>query len=144
VINNSNKKNTLCPSAQPEWEGSKAIGIVLGTADKPSVDFFPTTRPVTEDLLQLANPVNPTEVFRFAAPCMCSGCLHFKGDKCTLIQRIIGTLNEVGGALPICSIRNNCRWWQQEGSSACFRCPQVITENHNPSNLMVKAAILKT
>jgi len=131
---------SLCPSAQPEWQGSVAFGVVRGTAEEPRVTNYPEVLPVTEDLLKLAQPVHPTEVFRFAAPCLCHGCVHFKIDRCSLVERIVRILPEVVRSLPSCAIRSHCRWWQQEGANACFRCPQVVTENHNPSTLMRKAA----
>jgi hypothetical protein len=79
----------LCPSAQPEWPGAVVIGVVGGTAREPEVGFVPQARPVTAELLQLAEPVHPAEVFRFAAPCLCSGCVHFALETCHLASRIV-------------------------------------------------------
>src|SRR5262245_12963775 len=139
--NSMENPKPLCPSAQPEWRESIAIGVVGGTADAPRVSPLTKPQPVTEGLLQLAAPVSPTEVFRFAAPCLCKGCIHFEGDQCHLVERVVALLPEVTQVLPICEIRPNCRWWQQEGAAACFRCPQVVTNNYNPSAQMVKAAL---
>jgi hypothetical protein len=130
----------LCPSAQPEWEGSVAIGVVGGTSDEPRLSHFESAAQVDDDLLALATPVSPAEVFRFAAPCLCTGCVHFEDDECHLAKRIVQTLPVVARRLPKCSIRPRCRWWQQEGSSACARCPQVVTDNYNPSDEMRQAA----
>lgn len=130
----------LCPSAQPHWRESRVIGIVGGTADNPEVTPFPVAKPVTAQLLSLTSPVHPTEVFRFAAPCMCGGCVHFKDERCGLVERIVEILPVVAEELPHCSIRPDCRWWRQEGAAACVRCPQVVTENHNPSVEMMVAA----
>ncbi|MCA2699690.1 MAG: nitrogen fixation protein, partial [Microcystis sp. M179S2] len=49
-------------------------------------------------------------------------------------------LAEVTDTLPPCRIRQNCRWWLQEGKAACLRCPQVVTDNYNPSETFVKVA----
>jgi hypothetical protein len=130
----------LCPSAQPDWQGSVAIGVVGGSADDPRVAHFPNTLPVTEGLLVLAKPVTPSEVFRFAAPCLCNGCAHFESEHCRLAARIVQLLPAVTERLPGCSIRPNCRWWKQEGKAACLRCPQVVTDNYNPSERMRDAA----
>jgi hypothetical protein len=130
----------LCPSAQPSWEGSVAIGVVSGTAEAPRVTHFPNALPVTEGLLALAEPVTPSEVFRFAAACMCSGCVHFEAEQCRLANRIVQLLPVVAERLPACPIRPNCRWWRQEGKAACMRCPQVATDNYNPSTVMREAA----
>jgi hypothetical protein len=136
----SDETATLCPSAQPDWRGSIAIGVVGGTADRPYVSHFKTARSVTLQLLQLAEPVQATEVFRFAAPCMCGGCIHFKQQRCRLIDRIVADLPEVTNDLPHCTIRPQCRWWLQQGPTACHRCPQVVTENYNPSTEMREVA----
>ena len=56
-------------------------------------------------------------------------------------MRIVKNLPEVIEELLPCSIRRDCRWWQQEGKAACLRCPQVITDNYNPSELIREVAI---
>jgi hypothetical protein len=130
----------LCPSAQPDWEGSVAIGVVSGTAAEPRVTHFPDSVPVDEGLLALTEPVTPAEVLRFAAPCLCTGCMHFEGETCQLARRVVRVLAPVTTRLPKCSIRPRCRWFQQEGRAACARCPQIVTDNHNPSAEMRAAA----
>jgi hypothetical protein len=130
------------PSAQPDWEGARVIGVVGGTADAPEVAYLPAPQPVTDQLLALAGPVAPAEVFRFAAPCARSGCAHFaeKESKCRLVEKTVRWTPIVVEKLPACTIRPNCRWWQQEGRSACLRCPQVVTNNFKPTEEMRKAA----
>ncbi len=137
---------TLCPSAQPDWEGSKVIGVVGGTPDAPEMAYLSSAEPVTEKLLALAKPVAPSEVFRFAAPCACSGCAHFASgeSKCRLAEKVVRWVPVAVSRLPACSIRPNCRWWQQEGRAACLRCPQVVTHNLKPSAVMRRAADVLT
>ena len=132
--------SVLCPSAQADWHGSVAIGVVGGTANEPRVTHLPNTLPVTDSLIALTRPVTPTEVFRFAAPCRRDRCLHFETQECQLAKRIVRLLPPVKDELPLCAIRPQCRWWQQEGATACLRCPQVVTDNYNPSNVMCEAA----
>ena len=81
----------------------------------------------------------PDEVFRIAAPCACSGCGHFDSTQssCTLAQKIVRWVPMVSESLPVCSIRSECRWWQQEGRAACLRCPQVVTRNGKPAAVLV-------
>ena len=55
-------------------------------------------------------------------------------------MQIVENLPDVVEQLPPCSIRSNCRWWQQEGRAACIRCPQVITDNYSPSEVMRQTA----
>lgn len=116
------------------------IGIVGGTEQEPRVSLLISPQPVTQDVIALAEPVTPTEVFRFAAPCMNAGCVHFTAGVCRLASRIVQFLPEVGTQLPACPIRSQCRWWRQEGRAACLRCPQVVTDNYHPSALMREAA----
>jgi len=132
----------LCPSAQPEWEGSQVIGVITGTADKPEMAYLNAPQPVTEQLLELAKPVNPAEVFRFSAPCACTGCGHYTAEdsKCHLAEKVVRWVPKVVDQLPVCAIRTDCRWWQQEGRDACMRCPQVVTIDLLPTEEMRMAA----
>jgi len=126
----------LCPSARPEMAGAVLHGIVGGTVAAPRVGYLVEPQPVTDALLALANPVSPTEVFRFAAPCAGSACVHFDGANCRLATRVVELLPSVVDSLPPCRIRPQCRWWQQEGRAACLRCPGVVSETCNASPLI--------
>ena len=130
----------LCPSAQPEMTDSMVFGVVGGTVDEPRVAYLNEPQTVTADLLTLSSPVKSTEVFRFGAPCAGSACQHFDGSECQLAKRIVHLLPVVVDVLPPCRLRPKCRWWQQEGKAACMRCPQIVTENHNPSKQVRQAA----
>jgi len=130
----------LCPSALPEMPEGRLFGVMGGTATEPRLMYLDQPAPVTESLLSLAGPVKPTEVFRLAAPCVESKCCHFDGQDCRLVTRIVQILPAVVDSLPACSIRKECRWFQQEGRSACMRCPQVITLNCAASDEMIRAA----
>jgi hypothetical protein len=140
----SGDRNPLCPSARPEWGNSVVFGVVSGTVEHPQVDYLNQPQPVTDELIALSAPVTPTEVFRTASPCMNTGCQHFDGQDCRLAMRIVEQLPVVAEKLPPCAIRRNCRWWRQEGKAACMRCPQVITDNYNPSELMYQVATPRT
>jgi len=131
---------SLCPSAQPEMSNSVIFGIVGGTVEAPRVAYLNEPQPVTDELLALTQPVTPTEVFRLAAPCARNACLHFDGTQCQLVHRTVQLLPQVVSKLPACRIRSSCRWWQQAGSAACLRCPQVVTANHRPSDQARQAA----
>ena len=135
-------QQTFCPSAQPDWKGAKVFGVVGGTPDAPETAYLATPAPVSDELLKLADPVSPDEVFRFAAPCACSDCGHFDSEKssCNLAQKIVRWVPMVSESLPVCSIRSECRWCQQEGRDACMRCPQVVTRNLMPTDAMRDAA----
>jgi len=122
------KASPLCPSAQPDMENSVVFGVVGGTVEQPHLVHLVEPQPVTDELLALSFPVEPTEVFRFAATCTLHACKHFDGLNCRLAQKIVETLPVVVETLPPCSLRPDCRWWRQEGKAACIRCPQVVTD----------------
>ena len=111
----------LCPSAPPDWKDAVAIGIVGGSAQAPRMTSLAAALPVTEALLKLAEPVAPTEVFRFAAPCANGGCRHFGDGACQLAVKAVKMLEPSTERLPYCTIRANCRWFTQEGRAACLR-----------------------
>jgi hypothetical protein len=130
----------ICPSAQPEMEGSRVLGVVGGTPDAPELAYLNQYLPVTEELIAITQPVKPTQVMRFAAPCQEKACCHFDGANCNLVTRIVQILPAVTEALPPCLIRPACRWYQQEGRHACQRCPQIVTHVDDPDDRMRMAA----
>lgn len=116
------------------------LGVRSGPADDPFVSYLENPVPVSGELLALAAPVNPTEVYRFAARCEEGACRHFNGVDCRLATRIVQILPAAVQALPPCKIRVECRWFRQEGREACLRCPQVITEVREPTEEFRRAA----
>jgi hypothetical protein len=130
----------LCPSARADMEGSIIFGVVGGTVEEPRVGYLVESLPVSEDLLALTGPAEPTEVFRIAATCITTACQQFDGRDCRLASRAVQFLPRVVELLPACRIRPNCRWWRQEGKAACLRCPQVVTTNFHPSRQQIQFA----
>ena len=126
-------RSLLCPSAQPDWADSVMFGIVSGTVEEPRLVHLTEPQPVTDELLALSHPINPTEVFRFAAPCAANACQHFDGSNCRLVTKVVHALPTVVEKLSPCNLRPTCRWWQQEGKAACMRCPQIVTETYHPT-----------
>jgi hypothetical protein len=133
-------KPILCPSAQPDWEDAQVIGALVDTQDGLRVGYLTEAQTVTLDLLTAAEPARPAEVLRIAAPCMGSGCMHFDGATCQLAARVTSMLNPVVSGLPRCAIRPHCRWFRQEGRAACIRCPQVVTELREATDLQREIA----
>jgi hypothetical protein len=131
---------TLCPSSRPTPENSVVFGVICGLTD-PRVIYLKQVQEVTAELIAKVQPVIPAEVFRVASSCETKGCQHFDGTNCQLATRVAKQLPAVVEQLPPCSIRRDCRWWQQEGSAACFRCPQVITDHYSPSDLMKEVSM---
>lgn len=122
-----------CPSAQPSMADARVLGAFVETAEGPRLAYLNSIQPVTDELLGLTGGVEPGRVMRFAAGCEEGGCMHFDGTLCRLATRIVDRMQEVYTTLPPCTIRRSCRWYAQERSAACFRCPQVVTYNAEPS-----------
>jgi hypothetical protein len=117
-----------CPSVQATEPNAVVFGVVTGPAEVRRVGYLTEPQPVTAPLLALAGPARPGQIFRMAAPCRGSGCKHFDGTDCRLVQRITAFLDPVVSGVPPCRIRPTCRWFRQEGKAACVRCPQVVTD----------------
>jgi hypothetical protein len=134
----------MCPSSHPSVEGCQVIGIVEKGDGGPEVAYLHEHVSATPEVLDLAGPANPGEVFRLAAPCQTKTCPHFGGGACGLITSIVKTLAPVVDALPPCLIRKECRWFHQEGAAACHRCPQVVTVTRPATpNAVEPAALLQ-
>ena len=131
-------ETTFCPSSQPDTDSAVVFGVVEGTVESPRVAYLERSQPV-EEIVQ-PSVVKPTEMLRIASSCQEKGCLHFDGSDCRLAAKIVEQFPTVTKSLPPCQIRNSCRWWQQEGKSACLRCPQVVTENYYSSPLLERVA----
>jgi hypothetical protein len=134
-------RSLLCPSAQPEAGKSRLLGVVEQTEEGPRLAYLDEEVPVSEELLAQAAPVRPTEIFRFAGGCEEQRCTHFAAGRCKLASRVVQLLPPVVGRLPECLIRPTCRWFVQEGRGACARCPQVVTECHDASEELRRAAL---
>jgi hypothetical protein len=122
-----------CPAAPPHWQDAVVFGIAAGTPERPKVQYI-APEPLTITLIEAAEPCTPREVFRIAAVCIKGDCHHWRsgsdgaeGDgRCSLVERVVDTFPPVD--LQACGIRSVCRWFAQEGASACRACPGVATD----------------
>ena len=131
----------LCPSVTEIGPDAEVFGVLtVSEAEGFCVGYLTEALPATPELLAAVTPAKPTEVFRAASPCMERRCKHFDGTNCQLAARVASMLDAVVSALPRCAIRPRCRWFRQEGRAACLRCPQVATEQRNPTDLQSAVA----
>jgi hypothetical protein len=133
-------REALCPSADAASPDSLIIGVVTGTASEPRLGYLERPQPATPELLALARPATPAEVFRFSSPCVRHKCPQFRDEKCQIGSRMVQILPQAVDRLPACGIRPRCRWWQQEAKEACLRCPLIVTDNYSPSTAVRKVA----
>jgi hypothetical protein len=123
----------LCPSAQPGMDRAMVLGVVQQDGPRPVVEYLNARVPATPEILAMAAPLKPTEVFRLAATCAEHKCPHFDGADCRLATRVATMLPPVVDTLPPCTIRKECRWFAQEGAAACMRCPEITTISYDLS-----------
>jgi hypothetical protein len=118
----------LCPSAQPEMEDPRLIGVSLAAKGQPArVAYLEAPLPFHEVPLDALHGAPAGSVLRIAARCEVSRCAHFNGRHCELVRRVVDRMEAVVDVLPDCGIRPECRWFAEEGRAACLRCPQVVT-----------------
>jgi hypothetical protein len=129
-----------CPSAQPGMGDVQILGVVSRDAEAARLAYLDETMPATPATLELAAPLDVSQVFRLSARCEEKKCTHFDGMKCQLAVRIAKLLPEVVDHLPACNIRPDCRWFRQEGRAACVRCPQIVTGTHEADERLRKVA----
>ncbi len=130
----------LCPSAQPGMANCQVLGVLTESDEGTRLSYLNQRLEATADVLAMAAPAKPTQVFRFAATCEENQCTHFDGHDCQLAKRIVQIMPAVVTALPPCIVRANCRWYVQEGGHACLRCPQVSTLNTDPTDVLKMVA----
>jgi hypothetical protein len=119
-------KNLMCPSSVCR-EGAVLVGIVMPDG---RVAFSADRLKITPEFVESARQGRaPEKRFRFAGPCIKSGCGQWTGSRCGVIDRVNDELGDWAEAeLPACSIRADCRWFAQLGAAACGVCPLVITD----------------
>ncbi len=135
-------RGKLCPSYRPEAPAARAFAVVVGTPRQPELAFLARAQAVSEKLLALAGDLDPTEVFRFAGPCAGPACLHLEtssGD-CQLVRRTVQKLAPEVDRLAPCTIRQACKWWNQERRAACERCAGIVSSHSLPSEAFRQAA----
>lgn len=121
--------NKTCPSSTCK-EGALLLGVVQGD----NTVALLTGTPLTVDKAfaeKLKEEGDAEKRFRFANKCVQTGCKQWTGDSCGVISRLheMNERIEADAQLRLCNIRPTCRWFAQEGGSACTICTYVVTNN---------------
>jgi hypothetical protein len=109
-------------------DGSVLLGIV--TADG-RVAFAPDRLLVNQEFTSSAREGRaPEKRFRFADVCVQAGCVQWTGTRCGVIDEVLSEVPTAAlpDTFPACSIRSQCRWYDQAGAEACRACPVVVTD----------------
>src|SRR3974377_267719 len=107
----------LCPSAQPGMDNCRILGVVQHEGPTPKIVYLTEILPATDEVLALASPLKPTEVFRLSATCAEHKCPHFDGADCRLATRGATMLAPVVGSLAPRVIPKEWRWDSQGGAA---------------------------
>ncbi|MBS1638171.1 MAG: hypothetical protein JST26_19820 [Bacteroidetes bacterium] len=123
-----NSDSLLCPSYRSE--GSTHL---LGVRKKDgTIAILPKALETDISFTQNAkqSDVPPEQRFRFAGKCLQSGCKQWTSGGCGVAVKLnyFLSLATDSPTIPECSLRNNCRWYNQEGESICRMCPRVVTD----------------
>lgn len=116
-----------CPSAPHDTPGATVFGVVLGDRQTPEVAYLAKQTTLDPGMDLAAQGVDPGHAFRFTAQCAQSKCGQWNRGGCRLGRDIAARLQPVVDTAPACAIRSTCRWFAENGVSACVRCPQVTT-----------------
>lgn len=129
---------TLCPSSTCH-EGALLIALL---GEDGRLGYLRPPIPIDEQFIQAAERYgDPESRFRFAGSCVKDSCKHWGGGHCTLVGRLSEAMRRTGSkpssGLPRCGIRNECRWFAQDGPRACEVCPIVV---YRPSGSINRSA----
>lgn len=116
----------LCPSGQPEMEGAEVFGLIDASGSETTTMYLEHRAPLTAELRALAAPLAPSQVFRFSATCQ-RQCIYWD-ERCGLVDRVVELVPSSSLTLPRCQIRDDCRWFSQQGREACGRCPPMVAQ----------------
>jgi hypothetical protein len=121
-------KQLLCPSA-PASPKATLLGAIQTDG---SVAFIKDKIVATPEFLSAAAKHGaPESRFRFSSRCLGSACRQWSNDKCSLPERLADLIDANDAPLPQCSIRPQCRWYDQLGTKACGACSVVITRGNS-------------
>ena len=92
--------------------------------------YTPHMPPLDEAMAERFEAGGGTTAFRFTEPCAEERCGHWGSDGCAVASAAAraAPIIQREAALPKCSIRADCRWFAQEGRSACAVCPVVARD----------------
>ncbi|GEN75556.1 hypothetical protein [Chryseobacterium hagamense] len=116
-FNSTQKK---CPSYI-----AKAGAQLFGVVNKDGKVRFITPLTVTEEFIETNDHLE--QRFRFTGKCIEKGCAQWNDYdlKCSLPGKVqLLDFPEVP-EMSFCPIRNQCRWFFQDGASACFSCNEI-------------------
>jgi hypothetical protein len=122
-------KPMACPSG-PCQEGALLIGVM--GPDGRLAYLQPPTHVDAEFVAGVRAAGHPQRTYRFSTPCVEGACPQWAGDSCGLGHLVAEQADELdapaSGKLPACAIRSGCRWYAEQGATACAVCPLIVAD----------------
>jgi hypothetical protein len=116
----------FCPSSVAK-PGAELFGIQNKSG---RIEYLDESVVVDKTFVETARQGRvPEERFRFASNCNKNGCAHWAGEVtgCGLVGKIVEVMNRKAEAtLVACAIRDRCRWFHQQGATACANCDEIV------------------
>lgn len=121
----SARNRLKCPSAEPKF-GAELLGVVTG---KGAAAILPKTISLDARFFFEGSSINELDSrFRFTNFCVEKSCAKWANGQCGLVDRLKEINSMAVEAVAECSIRSNCRWFNQAGDVACKICPTVVRQ----------------
>lgn len=116
----------LCPSSVAK-PGAALFGVQNASGH---IEYLDESIIVDKTFVETARQGRvPEERFRFASNCAKNGCGHWAGEGpgCGLVGKIVEAMNrKAETTLVACAIRDQCRWYHQQGPVACANCDEIV------------------
>jgi hypothetical protein len=116
----------LCPSSVVK-PGAELFGIQNASGQ---IEYLDESIVVDRTFVNVSKQGRrPEERFRFASNCIKKGCGYWTGEEtgCGLVTKLVDTMNRKAEAtLVACAIRDRCRWFHQQGATACANCDEIV------------------
>lgn len=113
----------LCPSA-PFKKGHNIFGELIND----SFIFKDELTKIDEDTFSSVSQSDNKNNYRVSMTCATKGCGNWNGSKCTVPDQMKNFIPADKRSIQPCPIRNACRWFAQDGESACGICPLIKTD----------------
>jgi hypothetical protein len=128
----TDKNEILCPSSICE-SGASILGVI---DESGSLRRVSPLLPVTDEFVSLFRSSGSSDKFRFVGGCRAQECSRWVSGACAIaiaMREGNDELRESEEKDHSCEIKDNCRWYKQEGNSVCLGCSRLatnITGNH--------------
>ncbi len=116
-----------CPSYQIE----EATGVLGHLRRNGTLEIFESVLPMPNVVRSTLVANGALQTTRFVGPCVQDECMNWN-EGCQLGKSLSRLSGHAHRAYPDCSIRSQCRWFLENGPSACDVCISVTYDGRWP------------